>query len=102
VYTRDLVRNLWKNNINISKVYSIIGGFFGTVENVPFMKRKLRNLCGQISRDEADDDVKKTIEVFDEIGAKDPEFFFRVQADGGSRIRSLMCTTWDSRRTIVL
>ncbi|XP_044429060.1 protein FAR1-RELATED SEQUENCE 6 [Triticum aestivum] len=28
-YTRDLVRNLRKNNINLSKVYNIIGGFFG-------------------------------------------------------------------------
>ncbi|KAM3402792.1 hypothetical protein ACQJBY_006548 [Aegilops geniculata] len=60
VYTRDLVRNLRKNNINLSKVYNIIGGFFGTVENVPFTKRSLRQ--------EADDDVQKTIEVFDELG----------------------------------
>lgn len=97
VYTRDLVRNLRKNNINVSKVYSIIGGFFGTVENVPFTKRSLRNLCGQISRDEADDDVRKTIEVFDELGAKDPEFLFRVQPDAESRIRNLMWATGDSR-----
>lgn len=60
VYTRDLVRNLRKNNINLSKVYNIIGGFFGTVENVPFTKRSLRSLCGQISRDEAEDDVRNT------------------------------------------
>lgn len=28
VYTKDLVRNLRKNNIKLSKVYSIIAGFF--------------------------------------------------------------------------
>lgn len=97
VYTRDLIRNLRKNNINLSKVYSIIGGFFGTVENVPFTKRSLRHLCGQISREEADDDAQKTIEVFDELGAKDPEFLFRVQADEQSKIRNLMWASGDSR-----
>lgn len=75
MYTRDLARNPRKNNINISKVYTIIGGFFGTVGNVPFTKQALGSLCGQISRDEADDDVRNTIEVFDEIAAKDPEFY---------------------------
>lgn len=40
---------------------------------------------------------RKTIQVFDEIGAKDPEFLFQVQADGDSRIKNLMWTTGDSR-----
>ncbi|XP_044455873.1 protein FAR1-RELATED SEQUENCE 5 isoform X3 [Triticum aestivum] len=97
VYTRDLARNLQKNNINISKVYITIGGFFGTIENVPFAKRVLWNLCGKIGRDEPDDDVKKTIEVFNELGAKDPDILFRVQADGESRMKNLMWTTGHSR-----
>lgn len=50
VYTRDLVRNMRKNNINISKVYNISSGFFGTVENVAFTNRSMSTLCGQISR----------------------------------------------------
>ncbi|XP_044451732.1 protein FAR1-RELATED SEQUENCE 5 isoform X1 [Triticum aestivum] len=96
VYTRDLARNLQKNNINISKVYITIGGFFGTIENVPFTKRVLWNLCGQIGWDEPDDDVKKTIEVFEEVGAKDPDILFRVQANGESRMKNLMWTTGHS------
>lgn len=51
---------LRKDTINLTKVYIITGCFFGTVENVPLIKRSLRH----------DDDVKKTIEVFDELGAK--------------------------------
>jgi hypothetical protein len=72
-YTKDLVRQLRENNINITKVYSIIGSFFGGVGNVPFTKRTLKNLCGQISKDQADDDMKKTIELFAEIGSTDKE-----------------------------
>ncbi|XP_044338121.1 uncharacterized protein [Triticum aestivum] len=68
VYTKDLVKHLRQNNVNLPKVYSIIGGFFGSMENVLFTKRLLRNLCGKINRDHVEDDVKKTIDVFAEIG----------------------------------
>jgi hypothetical protein len=97
VYTRDLIRQLRDNNINIGKVYSIIAAFFGNEGNVPFTKRSLRNLCGQLSREQADDDVRKIVEQFDELGAKDPEFMFRVQADGEGKIKNLMWTTGASR-----
>ena len=73
-YTNDLVKQLRENNINLGKVYSIIGGFFNTVENVPFTKRTLRNLCGRINREMAKGDVRKTMEVFAELGSQDPEF----------------------------
>ncbi|KAM0863434.1 hypothetical protein ACQ4PT_044595 [Festuca glaucescens] len=53
-YTRDLVKHLRENNVNLSKVYSIIGSLFGRMENVPFTKRCLRNFCGKLSREQAD------------------------------------------------
>jgi hypothetical protein len=71
--------------------------FFGGVGNVPFTKRTLKNLCGRISKDHGDDDVRKTIEVFAEIGSTDKEFTYRVLADSESRIRNLMWTTGSSR-----
>ncbi|KAM0897900.1 hypothetical protein ACQ4PT_022259 [Festuca glaucescens] len=97
VYTRDLVRQLRENNINIGKVYIIIAAFFGNEGNMLFTKRSLQNLCGKLSKEQADDDVRKTIEAFDELGAKDPEFMFRVQADDEGRIKNLMWTTGASR-----
>ncbi|XP_044946736.1 protein FAR1-RELATED SEQUENCE 5-like isoform X2 [Hordeum vulgare subsp. vulgare] len=97
VYTRDLVKKLRENNVNLAKVYSIIGGFFGSMENVPFTKRSLRTLCGQINRDHAEDDVRKTMDVFAEIGAKDPHFTYRVQADSDGRIKNLMWASGSSR-----
>jgi hypothetical protein len=97
VYTKDLVKQLRENNVNIGKVYSIIGSFFGGVGNVPFTKRTLKNLCGRISKEQADDDVRKTMEVFAEIGSKDPEFTYRVLADSDSRIKNLMWANGSSR-----
>jgi hypothetical protein len=55
-----------------------------------------KSLCGQISRDQADDDVKKTMEVFAELGSKDPDFCYRVQPDKESRIKNLMWTNGTS------
>ncbi|XP_037469246.1 uncharacterized protein LOC119341476 isoform X2 [Triticum dicoccoides] len=62
VYTKDLIRQLRENNVNLGKVYNIIGSFFGSVEKVPFTKRTLRNIRGKINREQADDDVQKTLE----------------------------------------
>jgi hypothetical protein len=66
-YTEDLVEQLRENNVNLGKVYIIIGSFFGKMENVPFTKRALRTFCGKISSEQADDDVRKIIEVFSEM-----------------------------------
>ncbi|KAM0866272.1 hypothetical protein ACQ4PT_042740 [Festuca glaucescens] len=88
-YTKDLVKQLRENNVNLSKVYSIIGSFFGKMENVPFTKRALKTLCGRISSEQADDDVRIPIEVFSEMGAADPEFTYSVQVDDDSGIMKL-------------
>lgn len=97
VYTKDLIRQLRENNVNLGKVYSIIGSFFGSAEKVPFTKRTLRNICGKISREQADDDVRKTLEVFADIVAGDPAFTYRVLADSASRVKNLMWTNGSSR-----
>ncbi|XBJ04656.1 hypothetical protein VPH35_023560 [Triticum aestivum] len=97
VYTRNLVKQLRQNNVNLAKVYNIIGGFIGSMENVSFTKRSLCNLCGKIIRDHAEDNVKKTMDVFAEIGAKDPHFTYRVESDNEGRIKNLMWANGSSR-----
>ncbi|XP_044338459.1 protein FAR1-RELATED SEQUENCE 7 [Triticum aestivum] len=97
LYTRDLVKQLRENNISIGKVHNILGSFFGSMNNQPFTKRALRGLCGEISRDQADDDVRKTMDVFAELGSKDAGLYYRVQPDSDSRIRNLLWSTGASR-----
>lgn len=97
VYSRDLIKHLRQNNVNLAKVYNIVGIFFGSIKNVPFTKMSLRNLCGQISREQSADDVRKTMEVFAEIGAKDPHFTYIVQPDKEGRIKNLMWASRSSR-----
>ncbi|KAM3314162.1 hypothetical protein ACQJBY_033177 [Aegilops geniculata] len=97
MYIKDLVKRLRANSINLNKVYSIVGSFFGSSQRVPFTKRSPHNLCGRISRDQADDDVNKTLAVFKEIQQKDPEFTYRVQGNEGSRIKNLMWTSGNSK-----
>lgn len=76
MYTKDLVKQLRQNNINVSKAYNIIGIFSSDVDKVPFTKRALQNLCGKINKEQAEDDVQKMIDVFTDIAAKDTEFAF--------------------------
>lgn len=68
---------------------------------MPFTKRTMRNLCGKINKEQAEDDVRKTIDVFADIAAKDQEFVFRVQPDKGCRIKNLMWATGSSRNQYI-
>ncbi|XP_037474908.1 protein FAR1-RELATED SEQUENCE 5-like [Triticum dicoccoides] len=97
VYTKDLIKQLRENNVNLGKVYSIIGGFFGSVEKVPFTKRTLRNICGKISREQAEDDVRKTLQAFADIRANDPGFSYVVLAEKDSKVKNLMWANGNSR-----
>lgn len=75
----------------------IIGSFFGCVEKVPFMKRTLSNICGKISREQAADDVRKTLEVFADIRSTDPGFTYVVLTDKSIKVKSLMWANGSSR-----
>ena len=81
----------------LGKVYNIIGSFFGCVEKVPFTKRTLGNICGKISREQADNDVWKTLEVFADIRSRDSGFTYVVLADKTSKVKNLMWANGSSR-----
>jgi hypothetical protein len=72
--TKQLIRNLGDKNIRLKIVISVVGSFFGSVENIPFNKRSLRSLCASISMDHSQDDVRRIVDVFSELKTKDPNF----------------------------
>jgi len=47
-------------------------------------------LCGKISHEQAEDDIRKTMEMFQELGSKDPHFTYRVLAEKEERSSNLM------------
>jgi hypothetical protein len=67
------------------------------MENVPFTKRSLKNLCSKLNREQSDNDAKKTMDIFAELKAVDPEFNYNVQVDGESRVKTLMWVSGRSR-----
>ena len=67
------------------------------MEKVPFTKRALKNLCGKISREQAEDDARKTMEVFADPASRDSHFTYRVQAGKDGRITTLMWANGRSR-----
>ena len=64
---------------------------------MPFTRRTLRSICGKIYREQAQDDVRKTLEVFADIVAGDPGFTYRVLVDSTSKVKNLMWTNGSSR-----
>ncbi|XP_048574059.1 protein FAR1-RELATED SEQUENCE 5-like [Triticum urartu] len=88
-YTKDLVRQLRENNVSLGKVFSIVGSFFRTVDNVPFTKRSLKTLCCKLNKEQSDSDARKTMDILAEMKAKDPEFNYTVQVDDENQARSM-------------
>lgn len=90
------MRQLRENSVSIGKVYNIIVSLFGAMSNVPFSKRALWGLCGEISRDQVDDDVRKTMEVFAELGGKHSGLNYKVQPGEERRVRleQVACSTY--------
>ncbi|CAL5047947.1 unnamed protein product [Urochloa decumbens] len=96
-YTKDLIRMLRENNIGITKLYSILGSFFGKMANVPATKRSLKYLCQKINREHAEGDIKKTLDQFSAMMKDDPGFKYIIDPDDDGRIRTLMWTNSRSR-----
>ena len=94
---KDLIRMLRQNNIGITKLYTILGNFFRSMENVTSTKRCLKTLCQNINREQAEDDIKKTLDLIRELRKSDPGFMFSVDTDEDGRIKTLMWTNSRSR-----
>lgn len=71
-YTRDLVRKLRDNNVDLG-VYNTIAAFFGRKENGPITKGSIRTLCAKINQEQADDAVRKNAEIATALGENDLE-----------------------------
>jgi hypothetical protein len=71
-YTRDLVRKLRNNNVDLG-VYNTIAAFFGRKDNGPVTKGSIRTLCEKINQEQADDAVRKNAEMTTALGEKDLE-----------------------------
>ncbi|CAM0876570.1 unnamed protein product [Alopecurus aequalis] len=71
-YTRDLVRKLRSNNVDLG-VYNTIAAFFGRKENGPVTKGSIRALCAKLNQEHADDAVRTNAEITGAGGEKDAE-----------------------------
>lgn len=96
-YTLDVIRYLRENNVNQTRVRCIIGSMFGSFKDAPCTKRSIRTICSQIAREQMDDDVGKTMELFKKMKAEDPGFQWSVEVGEGSRINTLIWCSGKSR-----
>ncbi|CAL4986010.1 unnamed protein product [Urochloa decumbens] len=94
---RDMVKHLRENNVILSKLHCIMGSMYGSMENKPFTRRSLRTICAQIAREQRDDDIRKTLELFRTMREQDPGFQFSVQLDEKDQVKTLIWANGKSR-----
>lgn len=95
--TKDMIKYLRENNVSLTKVHCIMGDMFGSMHNIPITKRSLRSICHQIAKDQMNDDVQKTLNIFRQIRSEDPGFVFVVDLDDDKRIKTLLWINGKSR-----
>lgn len=96
-YTLDVIKYLRKSNISQTTVRCILGSMFGSLKDAPCTKRSVRAVCTQISREQMDNDMSKTIEIFKKMRANDPDFQWSVERASDNTINTLMWCTGKSR-----
>uniref|UniRef100_J3LQU9 Protein FAR1-RELATED SEQUENCE n=1 Tax=Oryza brachyantha TaxID=4533 RepID=J3LQU9_ORYBR len=93
---KDMIRHLRKNNVSLTKVNCILGSLHGSMDVVLFTKKSVRTICVEIAQENLHDDIRKTMELFQDLSVSDPDFKFCVQLDNENKIKSLM---WPSGRS---
>lgn len=87
--THDLVRNLRANNVQISRVCSILGSMHGSNQYVPFSMQSIRSLCGRLTQESIEGDMSKTLQLFNSMKDADPAIVLCIQLDPDRRVKSL-------------
>ena len=95
--TQELVRYLRSNNVQLSRVCSIVGSVHRSDSYVPFSRRSVRTMCARLAQESIEGDMAKTIDVFINIKKRDPGFLVAMDLDDKKRVRSMFFTHGSSR-----
>lgn len=96
-YTLDVIRSLHMNNVTQTKIRCVVGSMFGSLQDAPCTKRSVRTICNKIARKKMDDDVSKTVQLFKQMKADDPDFQWSAELGPNNTIQTLM---WCSGKNV--
>lgn len=96
--TKNMIGYLRDNNVILTKVNRIISSMIGHGSEPPWSSNSVANLCKRIAKEQKADDVRKTLEVFEEMKKQDPGFQCSVDYDKvKNKLKTLMWCTGRSR-----
>jgi hypothetical protein len=94
---KQMISYLRDNNVSLSRVHCFMGSMYGGMQNVPFNQKSLRAVCSKIAKDQRDDDIGKTLQIFRKMREEDPGFQFSVDLDSEKKVKTLLWTSGRSR-----
>jgi hypothetical protein len=90
--TKDFIKRLRTNNIMLGRVWSIIG-VSSADSALPIRKQAVRNLCARLAQDGIKEDIKKTMELLEQMSRDDNDMKVRFQNDADGRILNMLWCT---------
>lgn len=90
--TKDFIRRMRENNVNLGRICNILGT---CDEDVPSDLRReaVRSICSKFAQEELRDDIGKTLNLLDEMKSSDPLMQVCFQLDAERRIKSMLWCT---------
>ena len=95
---QDFLRILHECNIDTARQMQLISWFYGDAENVPYTTQDLANQRAKFRKEYRNADVGSTIAYFEELRAKDPDFYWRMKLDDEDRVENVFWIDGTSRR----
>lgn len=72
--TKNTIRYLRDNIVTLTKVNHIISSMIGHGGEPPWSSNSIANLCKHLEKEQKAADVRKTLEVFEQLKKQDPGF----------------------------
>jgi len=90
--TKDFIKRLRTNNVTLGRVWSIIG-VSSADSALPIRKQAVRNLCARLAQDDIKEDIKKTMELLEQMSRYNNDMKVRFQNDADGRILNMLWCT---------
>ena len=82
---KEFIKLLHKVNLSAGRVMSIMSELYGSLPNVPYIKKDVTNYMATINVEHTTKDMKLLVEQFKLMQQDDPDFVYKIHKDHANK-----------------